>query len=102
MGAAVPIVFGISALTGLGGSIYQGKKQAKAAKQALAYQEQQAAALANQQAKTLKKLKGNAPSIVNLASTNAAKSGSVSTALTSPQGIPPEMLMLGRQVLLGQ
>lgn len=90
-----------SAVLGGGLSVYQGEKQASAAKKANATATEAAAKTATAAEQASNKANAKSPNVAALDNANAAGGGAGSTMLTGPMGIDPSTLTLGKQTLLG-
>lgn len=96
-------ILAIGSLIGGGAALYSGQKQASATKEAMGMQQKQAQALAAEQERQTNKMRAKTPDIMGLQSLNKQAAATASaTTLTGPQGVDPNLLMLGRSVLLGQ
>lgn len=100
MSGAVVAVAAVSAAV----SIYNGNKQEKAQKQAIAAAQANAdkqATAAEQAFNATNQKRPNTSEILD-AATQAGRGGVSGTMLTGPQGVDPNSMALGRNTLLGQ
>lgn len=98
------VITAAAAVAGVAGSMYQGQQQQKAAKKTASATADAAAKTQAQAEEEINRKNAKSPDTLALLSQNQqdAASGSASaTMLTGPQGVDPNSLALGKNVLLG-